>query len=310
MLENVKWMVGTLAIPAALALVAHQYQQVEANRQISEARLRLYTELLSNRESADTQVRSSIFDKVLDKYLDPNSRDLRTKLVALDLLASNFDDSLDLSALFWQINREIDLSDKAQRGDLIHQLIRIADGVKDRQTSALELDIADWGAPSREASLTLDYLTNENGAPDIDTRFTFPDPDPFAESGQLVQRHLRVWIIAHDAPRRRVYAKVQADALPGEKGQDWGFWVDVFDFPMVGFTRVSRTERFALTLREYQPQLASKPIAKVRLIYFPSARVGAKDKPFINDVITDLVHDRKGAGRSDRDQRSLWERMR
>jgi len=64
---------------------------------------------------------------------------------------------------------------------------------------------------------------------------------------------------------------------------------DTFDFPMVNFTRLSRSERFALVLHPYEPPNN----AKLKLIYFPSARVGAKDKPFIDDVISDLVHERK-----------------
>ena len=59
---------------------------------------------------------------------------------------------------------------------------------------------------------------------------------------------------------------------------------------MVNFTRVSRSERFTVVLQEYEPESVK---ARVRLIYFPSARVGAKDKPFIDDVISDLVHERK-----------------
>ena len=79
--------------------------------------------------------------------------------------------------------------------------------------------------------------------------------------------------------------------------QKWGFWLDTFDFPMANFTRVSRSERFALVLQDYEPPKKEKvdgdKVPKVKLIYFPSARVGAKDKPFIDDVVSDLIHERK-----------------
>jgi len=133
-------------------------------------------------------------------------------------------------------------------------------------------------------------LRGLNGKPDIDADFSFPDPDPFAPRGRTLTRHLKLWITAHDAPRRRVWAIVDARANQGEKDQRWVFWIDTFDFPMVNFTRVSRSERFTVVLQEYEPESVK---AKVRLIYFPSARVGAKDKPFIDDVISDLVHERK-----------------
>jgi hypothetical protein len=67
----------------------------------------------------------------------------------------------------------------------------------------------------------------------------------------------------------------------------------MFDFPVVSFTRLSRSERFAVVLIDYQPPLNGKLKTSVKLIYFPSARIGAKDKPFIDDVISDLVHERK-----------------
>lgn len=285
-LRNAKWLIATLAIPAVLALVAHEYQQSQAKQQINDARLRLYTELLSKREEADTAVRRGIFDKVMERYLTPGDQGLEVKLVALELLATNFHDSLDLSPLFWQIGREVERAPAKKRTELRFELIRIANGVKDRQISALELGSGAQGKASKLADLRLDALTNETGKPDIDADFSFPDPDPFGPGG-LTTRHLTLWIINHDAPRRRVWAIVRARrANEGEKDQEWAFWIDTFDFPMVNFTRVSRSERFTLVLQEYEPQNAK---AKIRLIYFPSARVGAKDKPFIDDVISDLL---------------------
>src|SRR5438876_1026272 len=52
-LENAKWLIATLTLPAVLAFAANRYQQSQAERQINEARLRLYTELVSKREEAD-----------------------------------------------------------------------------------------------------------------------------------------------------------------------------------------------------------------------------------------------------------------
>src|SRR5262249_60633171 len=93
-LENVKWLIATLAIPAALGLVAHEYQQSQAERQINDARLRLYTELMSKREEADTAVRRGIFDKVLERYLAPGDQGLEAERVALELVAAAFHDSV------------------------------------------------------------------------------------------------------------------------------------------------------------------------------------------------------------------------
>jgi hypothetical protein len=64
--KNLKWLVATLAVPLTLVVVSSQYQRAQTERQNNEARLRLYTELLSKREEADTSVRKGIFDKVLE----------------------------------------------------------------------------------------------------------------------------------------------------------------------------------------------------------------------------------------------------
>ena len=50
-LENAKWLIATLTLPAVLAFAANRYQQSQAERQINEARLRLYTELLFDYDS-------------------------------------------------------------------------------------------------------------------------------------------------------------------------------------------------------------------------------------------------------------------
>src|SRR6202008_2488056 len=98
-LENAKWLIATLAIPAALALVAHRDQQSQAERQINDARLRLYTELLSKREEADTAVRRGSFDKGLERVRGRGDQELQTKLVAPELLASNCHEPSDLAPL-------------------------------------------------------------------------------------------------------------------------------------------------------------------------------------------------------------------
>ena len=81
---------------------------------------------------------------------------------------------------------------------------------------------------------------------------------------------------------------VLARGKDGEPDQQWGFWIDPFDFPMVNFTRLSRSERVSVLLQRYEPRQAS-----VRIIYFASARIGVKDKPFIEDVISELIHESK-----------------
>ena len=288
-LETFKWLLATAAIPVTLAVVSSQYQSAqterqaqfqsaETERQASDARLRLYTELLSKREEADTGVRKGIFDKVLDTYLKPAGQDLQGKLVALELLALNFNDSLDLSPLFWQLDREIrQQAQPEKRASLSDQLQRITNAVKDRQSEVLE----SVGA-NRGVKIIFNDL-DKPGPPPINEDLSFPDPDPSAPKGKELTRHFTVEVAEHDAAGRRVLVFVTHTDVNG-KGRLLSFWVDVFDFPLTNFTRISKSERFTVLLKRYYPGTG----ADLALIYFPSARSGIKDKPFIDEVISDL----------------------
>ena len=117
--EGWKWVLQTLALPVALVTLPLLYQwkasdlaektRVETRRrELADQQFRLYTDLMSKREDADTQVRRGLFDKLMGSYLAPNPKDVSKRLVALELLSLNFHDSLNLSPLFWELARDLD----------------------------------------------------------------------------------------------------------------------------------------------------------------------------------------------------------
>src|SRR5262249_8706194 len=70
---------------------------------------------------------------------------------------------------------------------------------------------------------------------------------------------------------------------------DTRFWVGLFDFPMIDNTRLSHSERCAVSLTEMNPPYS----LTVALSYFPGSRASLKDKPYYDEVMHDLVHDRQ-----------------
>lgn len=274
--DNVKWLIATIAIPVTLGFVSYQYQKASSARQVADSRLRLYTELLSKREEADTGVRKAIFEKVLGTYLTPGREDLEQKLVALELLALNFHDSLNLSPLFWQLDREIrrNRASAEERDAWLKQLERLAREVKDRQVEVLEV----VGA-RLDGSILFDEM--EQRPVLIDEELVFRDPDPLATEPEK-RRHFKIEVAEHDAARHRVLVRAH------DGKTQWVFWVDPFDFPFVDFARLSKSERFAAVLRTYRPDSA-----QITFIYFPSSRSGVKDKPFMDEVLSNLQRDPK-----------------
>jgi hypothetical protein len=266
--DNVKWLLTAALIPITLGYLSNRYQAAQTERQANDARLRLYTELLSKREDADTTVRRGIFDKVLETYLKPESQDVQAKLVALELLALNFNDSLDLSPLFWQLDKHIQRVQ--DRGGLHAHLERIANGVKDRQISALE-------SVGEKAEGSIVFGDSRYSAPIKNKELSIANSDPLAVQKRMKQR-FTVDIIDHDTVGRRILVRVIRD------GGESVFWVDMFDFPLVNFVRLSKAERFSVVLKRYRPD-----DAQITLIYFPSSRSGVKDKPFLDELISDLL---------------------
>jgi hypothetical protein len=136
----------------------------------------------------------------------------------------------------------------------------------------------------------------------MDAELSFVEPTSIAgvDKRQEVRRtrHFTVEAMTYDRERRRLQVRVR---LPkgetGARSLDSIFWVDLYDFPLVDFTRVSASDRF--TLAQSRP---TEEGVQLVFIYFPSSRSGVKDKPFIDEVVTNLLRDPGRAPQTNRDE--------
>ena len=287
--QGLKWVLQTLALPLALVALPLLYQWKASEiaekaraetrqRELADQQFRLYTDLMSRREDADTQVRRGLFDKLIGSYLNPAPDNADKRLVALELLSLNFHDSLNLSPLFWDLARDVEKGAPGETRDgRLHQLDRMAKQVKDRQTAMLEGESRkfDVDLPLLEGDRHLDFAFDVRRLRDDGT------PDPVA------RRPFTLTITRHDARNRSLAIVVNT---PGaDEAQEFRFALDPYDFPLVNFSRVSRGERFAVMLYDYdaRPEVLN---AKLVFLYFPSWRSGAKDKPYLDDLMARLAH--------------------
>ena len=298
-LEGVKWALQTLAMPIALVSLPLLYQWKASEisgraaaenqrREAAEQQFRLYTDLMSKREEADTTVRRGLFDKLVGSYLDPKPGDVDKRLVALELLSLNFHDTLNLSPLFWELDRQIAQRPKGQATDEYRlQLDRIAQQVKNRQASTLEVD----GARSTmqvDLQFVGEGLAPQNRSFKLRGVAAEPGPDVQAE------REFTVTVLSHDPAHRRLLVAVNWTTPDGSGTQSTSFWVDPYDFPLTNFSRVSRGERFSLMLDRYKPS-DDGGTARLVLLLFPSSRSGAKDRPYIDDLMARLAQNTPAA---------------
>lgn len=290
--DNTKWVISTLAIPVSLAGSTVIYNVWAAKRSDAESRLRLYTELVNKREESDTNLRREIFSKLMEKYLDPSHADLDRRLTVLELLTQNFNESLNLSPLFWQLDRQIAES-ASQRDPLRAQLMRIADSVKQRQFDVLQV----YGGGGEADPVS--KLPADKPILDRDLVLELPLPDGGKRS---IGCHFIVEALEAGEGNRSVQVRVQSTPLEQRRVQDqtiaesptcgggfarqWMFSVDPFDFPLVNYTRMSADERFAIFYTPHEGGLYS-----FKFIYFPSSVGGVRDKPFIADVMNKLRGD-------------------
>jgi hypothetical protein len=293
--QGLKWALQTLALPLALVALPLLYQWKASEiaeraraetrqRELADQQFRLYTDLMSRREDADTQVRRGLFDKLIGSYLNPAPDNADKRLVALELLSLNFHDALNLSPLFWDLARDIEkAAPGAVRDRQLHQLDRVAKQVKDRQTAMLEGESHkfDVDLPLLEGDRHLDFA--------FDVRLLHDD----GTSDPVARRPFTLTVTRHDARNRSLAIVVSTPGL--DELQEFRFALDPFDFPLVNFSRVSRGERFAVMLYDYdaRPEVLS---AKLVFLYFPSWRGGAKDKPYLDDLMARLAHVGSGSG--------------
>jgi len=273
--ETTKWVLTVVGIPLALAYLSHRYEQTTARNQAADARLRLYTELLTSREQADSGLRKDMFGKVLDTFMTKRDGDIDQQLVELELLAANFQDSLNLSPLFRQIRRKIDAQAPVDKQALTERLESVASDVKDRQIEALEL----VGA-KMDGTVNFAQLEAGTSAPVVDKELSFSDPGAADAPGGgpgLHKRHFHVEALEWDKVLHRLLVQVH------DGSKQWVISVDPFDFPLVDYTRISNTERFTVAMTSY-----SDDYAQLKFLYFPSSRSGVSDKPYIDQVLASL----------------------
>jgi hypothetical protein len=244
---------------------------------------------------------------------DPNARmtaeeQIRQQILSLELLASNFHESLDIAALFKDVARRIPAEDTETSRELRARLESVALQVIEHQLTAL----SDVGSVERGDALP-DKIKDFQAHIMFGTR-AIPDPNvkPGEGTSRLClsleatdgSRHYRQFLlelIGYNEAAREVQARLYVSRilteeqcqqatldLEGQREIDTNFVVGLFDFPMIDNTRLSGSERSAVSLTALNPNVVS-----LALSYFPSSRASLKDKPYYDEVIRDLVRERQ-----------------
>ena len=132
--------VGGLLTAIAVASLGFMGSAALERQQSEEAKLRLYSELMTRREESEATLRKEMFQSIIGSFFDASSSSLDTRLLKMELLAQNFHEALSLSPLFLHLKREIEkanVSPSDRRGYEV-RLSELAREVTRKQLVVLE----------------------------------------------------------------------------------------------------------------------------------------------------------------------------
>jgi hypothetical protein len=122
-----------LVVPLTTVIVG----QYASNWQERESARRTYADMMNRREEAESSLRKDMFQSTIMPFLERKTDNIEASVLRLELLASNFHDSLDLSPLFKDVYRTLSAKPRADSEELMHRLTFSAQEVVRLQVDAI-----------------------------------------------------------------------------------------------------------------------------------------------------------------------------
>jgi len=258
---------GGLLTAVSVGLVGIVGSQVIERQQTKSTDARLYSELMSQREQAESNLRKDMLVSVIQSYLAPDAGSISARLLHLELLAYNFHDSLNLKPLFLDLARQLHARNGPDDEQDLKRLRRVARDIADRQRFALELR----GDSFRR---TVD-LAELEGAGRAGVAL---DPAKVSLRALLVDRATQQLLL-----RLEVTPTSSQNAAEVTRAE---FEVSTFDFPMIDSTRLANGQRCAVMLSAFGAQSA-----ELTTVCFPGEYASLKDRPYYDEVVRQLRMD-------------------
>lgn len=263
----------TAAVVAMLGIVGSGYLN---EKQKIDTNVRLYTELMSKREEAESALRKDMFTSIIDTFLKPQAPSLDVRVLNLELLAYNFHESLNLKPLFANIDQQIRQSTDSRKNEFRERLNRVAREITRKQMVILE------GAGSKfERKFRLANIpTSKKGLP--------VELDEAVLTLEDIEREFRVYVMEVNPDTQELHLRLEV-ITPEQPASTFAtnsvdFWVGFYDFPMIDHTRLSHDQRVAITLSNFEDGYAN-----ITMAYFPGAYAGLKEKPYYQEVVKELL---------------------
>jgi hypothetical protein len=270
--------VGGLLAALAVAGLGFFGSQFLEKRQAEETRARFYSELISKREEADSALRKDMFMSIIQSFLKPESTSIDDRILKLELLAYNFHESLNLKPLFTQLETDISRSAAPGKRDQMARLENIA-----REVARKEMVVLEGVGKSFERTIDFEDVSKSPGGLAL---------EPARLSLNAIDREFAVVVKKVDVNRKEMQIRLEVRTPRGSSGDydtdEAEFWSGFFDFPMIDHTRLSHDQRCAVVVRNF-----GQSSARIALVDFPGSYASLKEKPYIQEMIKDLLGAKK-----------------
>src|SRR5687768_10070135 len=275
----------TAAVVAMLGIVGSSYLN---EKQKIDTNVRLYTELMSKREDAESALRKDMFTSIIDTFLKPQAPSLDVRVLNLELLAYNFHESLNLKPLFSSIDQQIQNSTDDRKQEYRERLNRVAREITRKQMVVLEGAGKKYDSKFKLANVP----TSKKGMP--------VELEETVLSLEGIEREFRVFVMEVRPNTQELRLRLET-ITPEQPASDFTtnsveFWTGFYDFPMIDHTRLSHDQRVAITLTNFE-----EGYANITTVYFPGAYAGLKERPYYQEVVKELLKTTEGlANKKDR----------
>jgi len=259
--------IGAIIAGIFIPLVIH----INAERSRSN---QLYTEIVSKREMADTELRAKMFENLIKCFFGSTSKQKtdKEKLTLLRLLALNFHEFFDLKPLFEELESELEEGDR-------YKLREIAKEIAGKQEALLS-HIKEGMVFERVL-----YEGEENG-------IIVPpeDMNPY--------RDHRLGIVLTEIGQNEAYVKLHVIDIPegvkdvGET-TDVNFEVSFYDMPFIDNTKLFNATRFAITLKDIVLDKTQRRAARIKIIFFPESYMSTRDRPYLDEMLQQLRNSKR-----------------
>ena len=266
----------TALVIALLGYIGSHYLEV---RQETEMRIRLYTELITKREEAESALRKDMFKLIISPFLNPGSSvSHEENVLNLELLAYNFHESLNLKPLFIHLKKKViqdtalKRKNKKEYQEYLDRLDKVAREITRKQKAVLET-----AGKIVERRIDLELLQNTPGGIQLE--------DDSLSVDEIV-RHFRIKALDVNSITKEIKIRLEIRTSNDFNDEliEADFWVGFFDFPMIDNTRLSHDQRCGIVLNKFEEQTA-----EITLLYFPGSHASLKEKPYYQEVIDNLL---------------------